>query len=258
MVYAPNIDILILQCIADARIDSSVIPAELLPKVLKLIDAKTDLSKFTLEEKLILLASMNIQTYIHTIKRDKGISTRVVRDLIPALGKDLTHRQLSAVKKMSDSDMTVVADRDIVRTMEAAYFLQNKKIITDQVRDYTNIRKSKFNRQFLRIQELEKAIDGMVKMISSFKLSESRIMVEAKINQNQYIILIKLWAENSTALTDLMKIISGSQKKKYEDVRGLQDRHLIFLEKIQNKRGVTAILSANGRSLLTNLIIKHL
>jgi hypothetical protein len=258
MIYTPQLELTILSAISDGRIDASVLPSTLMPKVLKLIDGKADITKFSLEEKMIIASALSISSYVYTISSDKNIGVRVVKDLLPALGNQFQHRQLNAGKRLLNNDSVVISDKDAPRHLEAAYFILNKKSIMNDISDYDNIKKSKFAKSASRIIETDNSLDRMIKMISSFKLSEPKILIEGKFNQNQYILLLKLWSENSVMQSDMMKILQGSPKKKYADVSALENRGLINALKIKNNKSTTLVLTGNGRSLLSNLITKFL
>lgn len=207
---------------------------------------------------MVIASALSISCYVYTISSEKNIGVRVVKDLIPALANKFQHRQLNAAKRLMNNDSVVISDKDAPRHLEAAYFILNKKSIMNDISDYDNIKKSKFAKSASKIKETDDSLDRMVKMISSFKLSEPKILVEGKFNQNQYILLLKLWSENSVMQSEIMKLLQGSPKKKYADISVLENRGLINPLKIKNNKSTTLVLTGTGRSLLSNLIIKFL
>lgn len=254
----PNLDILILESISEMKLNTSVLPDSMGYKVKKLITGKCDLSKFTLEERLILLSSMGITTYIYTTNNSTELNPKTSKDIIPSLVKNITHRQLAAISKLKDNNTVVLSDKDVIKTMEAAYFLLNKKVLNDSLTKTDLIKTSSIKNVFDKTISNRNLIDNFIKTISSFKINESKILIEGKLNENQYIILMKLWRDNLTPVNDILNIINGSKKKKYSDITALELRGAITIEKIINNKTKTVILTSIGRVLISSLIQKYI
>lgn len=256
-ILSPNLDSLLLECIANIRLDSSLIPDYLQVKLLKIIEGKSNLDKVSYDEKIFILSTMGVHTYNLTIKQDKDLGVRVIKDLLYGLKNDFTHRQIVALKKMDKIDMVVISDKDIVRNMEAIYFIQNKNSLKTLVKDYVEVRKSKVNKLFISKQKEEKVFDDIINFVVNSKLVENKVMLESKLSKNQYSMMMILYSKGSILLRDLFSQIDGSAKKKYYDARILENRALVKYEKLENKKTQTAIITTNGRMLIFNLIKKH-
>lgn len=257
-ISSPNLDNLILECISDTRIDSSLLPDQMQQKVLKLIEGRIDVSKFSYPEKIFLLSTMGIYTYSLTIRQDKDLGIRVVKDLIGSLKNNFTHRQISALKKLNKIDMVVLSDKDVVKYMESVYYIQNKRSIMAMAKDMSVMKTSRLNSQYELKQKEQKAIDDAIKFVANAKLCETKILIDAKFNKSQYTCMMRLYVDGSVLLSELFKIMEGSQKKKYADIRVLEERNLLKFEKIENRKTITAIITSPGRLIIFNLVKKYL
>lgn len=256
--YSPSLDELILKCIAEMRIDASLLPTILHEKVMKLLDNKTTLDKFTTDEKIVLASSFGLDIYIHTIQHNKDKSVQVVKDLLPSLRNQYEHRQITAIKKLDKIDMVVLSSKDIVRHMEAVYFVQNKPQIVALAKDYSAIKSSAISKQKDSNDLVQKTINSTIKFISNAVLLESSILIELKINRSQYNAMMSLYSNGAMLFQEVYKLMEGSPKKRHEDYRKLEDMRFVQTEKIENNKTKTSIIAYQGKLALFNAIKKYL
>lgn len=256
-ILSPNLDNLLLESIAEGKLDTTLIPDQLHGKVLKLIQGKYDITRFKLTEKMCLLSSLGINTYILTVKKDKESGIRVAKDLLESMKHNFQHRQIASLQKLSKNDTVVISDKDLIRFMESMYFIQNKTSIMNMVKDLSDVKTSRLNNAYFSKQKEDKVIDDCTKFIANAKLVETKILIESKLNRQQYTIMMALYLNGVMLLTELFKMVEGSAKKKYDDVRELESRRLVQFEKLENKKTVTAIITSPGKQLIFNLVKKH-
>lgn len=240
------------------RIDASLLPKGLHDKVIKLLDNKITLDKFSIEEKIVLSSSFGLDVYIHTIRHNQDKSVQVVKDLLPSLRNQYEHRQITALKKLDKIDMVVLSSKDIVRYMEAVYFIQDKPQIVALAKDYTTIKSSPVIKQKENGDLIVKTINSTIKFISTSLLLESSILIELKINRSQYNAMMALYATGAMMFREIYKLMEGSPKKRHEDYRKLEDMKFIQTEKIENNKTKTSIITFQGKLALFNAIKKYL
>ncbi len=252
-----NLDQLIIEGLVDFKINSSVLHIDLQSKLIRLANGKTSIDKFSLEEKMLILSSMNIRTYIVTINEKFNLHTAMTNDIVYGLHSKVDFRQVNAVNNLSKKGLTVSSDKDIARFFESVYITENKPSIMKTALAIKNSN-TKLTKNLEAVKELNYAVTEAVKFVSKIQLSEKSILIENRLNKSQLTILFLLNGNLSLSIKELFKNIAGSSKKKYMDLRALEDRQLIHFINAENKTTKAALITSQGKLVVLEIIKKHL